>query len=152
VPDFASGGYACSKYCDLADGAGERSCSALCPNGIVEVWRDEPLEVAGAYCMPGSGGVCDPLAPACDAGQGCFGYDPPACEMPGDGPVGAECDFLNTLCVAGTTCIGVEGSGTYYCQPYCDPAPAAAGANACSALCPNAFWQFDGYGICIPNE
>lgn len=61
---------------------------------------------------------------------------------------------LGNPCAPGAECIGIQGGSGSYCQPYCDPAPGAAGPDACSKLCPNYYWNFHegAYAICIPDQ
>jgi hypothetical protein len=148
--DFTGAGYRCARFCDLKDPASPKACDTLCPNLYAEVYSETTLQSVGAYCLGGVGDTCSPLAPNCGAGQGCTGFDPPLCQTLGTTPVGQECSQLGGSCVAGSTCVGVQGSTKLYCQPYCDPEPTAAGPNACNTLCPNAFWMYDDFGLCIP--
>lgn len=142
----------CSAYCKPDDPSSPQSCDTLCPGAYIEIYGEDPLAPVAVQCLPGAGGVCDPLAPQCDAGQSCQDYEPAACRAVGTTAIGEECDFIAGSCVAGATCIGIQGSTKRFCEPYCDTAPAAAGANACATLCPNGFFEFGAYGVCIPPE
>lgn len=144
------GSHRCSRYCDENNPAAANACDNVCPNRFAEVISTETLVPVGAICYGGANGICDPLAPHCGPGQACASYDPPVCQTAGTTPAGQECDLINGTCAPGATCVGVQGSSKLYCQPFCDMAPGATGPNACSTLCPNAFWDYDTYGLCIP--
>lgn len=141
----------CTPYCDPEDPTAPKACAKLCPGNEVVIYDSVAIAPIGAYCLPGTGGACNPLAPSCSPTQGCYGIDTTACELAGTTPARAECvGLFEETCVPGTTCAGIQGSAKQYCQPYCDPAPSATGPKACATLCPGAFWDFDSYGICIP--
>jgi hypothetical protein len=141
----------CTPYCDPANPNAPKACAKLCPGNEVEIYAGETFTRVGAYCIPGTGGACNPLAPNCSSGQGCYGLEATACEPAGTTPARAACNgMFEETCVPGTTCVGLQGAAQQYCQPYCDPAPAAAGAKACAVLCPGAFWEFGSYALCIP--
>jgi hypothetical protein len=150
VGAFVSGVATCTRYCDPQNPTSAKSCDLLCPGASLEIYATS-TELAGAQCLPGAGGECDPLAPKCDAGQTCQGFEPAACTAVGTTAIGAPCDFFNGSCVAGATCIGVQGADQLFCQPYCDPV-ALTGANACATLCPLDFFDFETYGICVPAQ
>jgi hypothetical protein len=140
----------CAPYCDLEDVASPKACEALCPGSYVTVVDDETFAEVGAYCLSGAGGACDPLAPDCEPGQGCYGVQATSCQLAGQTAQGEACIELGTDCVPGTTCVGLQGSANRFCQPYCDPSATASGSDACMTLCPGEFWEFEGYGICMP--
>ncbi len=148
--DVLAGGTKCVRYCDPSNAASPKSCGVLCPDSFVEITDDKTFATVGATCFAGAGGPCAPLAPHCDAGQGCFGFEHPACQTVGTTAAGMECAAIGGTCAAGSTCVGRQGSAKLYCVPYCDLAPTAAGANACNTLCPGNFWPYDGFGLCIP--
>ncbi len=148
--DVLGGGYKCVRYCDPSNPASSKSCEVLCPDAFVEIVGEETLATVGATCFVGAGGPCAPLAPHCDAGQTCSGFEQPACQAVGTTSAGMECDPIGGTCAAGLTCVGLQGSAKLYCQPYCDMDPTAVGANACSTLCPDKFWPYEGFGLCIP--
>ena len=103
-----SGQLVCTPYCDLENDTAPNACAVLCPNNEVEIWDDETMAPIGAFCIPGTGGTCDPLAQDCGPNQGCFGFEMPVCEGIGDVPSGGECAaiFGNT-CQKGSTCMSV---------------------------------------------
>ena len=138
----ARDGYTCAAYCDPKSNGDGKSCDKLCRGNYVVFEDAEHDAVAGAYCDPSTGGSCDPLAPSCPAGQGCYGFKPPRCVAVGASPKGAECHFAND-CAPGLACIGIEASK---CLPYCDVK--GNGPGSCKALCPAAYWDYDSFGIC----
>ena len=83
---------------------------------------------------------CDPLAPTCDAGQGCYfdgqGY---SCAPEGTIPAGQACTNVGQ-CVPGAECFN-DG----LCHQWCDPAATStcAANEACTDI-------GDGMGICLP--
>ncbi|HYQ16170.1 MAG TPA: hypothetical protein VEQ58_10445, partial [Polyangiaceae bacterium] len=148
---FAGGSF-CARYCDALDATSAKSCDLLCPNLFSLDDDVSDMELGGAHCFGGIGDQCNPLAPDCNGDQACFGYDPPLCQTAGTTPAHGECDGLDSTCAPGSTCVGIQGSDKLYCQPYCDPASGATGAKACATLCPDNFWPYDGFGLCIPND
>jgi hypothetical protein len=140
----------CAPYCNHLDPLAVDACDVLCPNAFTPIYHGETLEELGAHCFGGAGGVCNPLGDDCEQGLACSGWDPPGCHLPGDLPLGAQCSPLEDLCVPGTTCIAVQGSDNRSCQPYCDNVNPTA-ANGCETLCGAGAFQFDAFGICIPN-
>ena len=150
--DVLAGGYKCVRYCDPSNPASPKACATLCPDAFIEIVGEATLQTVGATCFVGAGGPCAPLAPQCDPGQSCAGFEHPACGAVGTTAAGMECDYIAGTCVAGSTCVGLQGSQKVYCQPYCDMAPTAAGPNACATLCPDDFWPYEGFGLCIPPD
>jgi hypothetical protein len=152
-PDFNDlGALVCTPYCDLEDASSPKACATLCPGNEVQVFGEE-LEPIGAFCEVGTGGACDPLMPSCETGQSCYDFEPAACGPVGTLMPGADCvRGLSENCVPGYTCAGIAGESMQYCLPYCDFAPGATGPDACSTLCPDAYWDFVTYGLCMPPE
>jgi hypothetical protein len=140
----------CAPYCDSLDASSEQACAKLCPAAIVSLRAAAGSDEVVTGCLPGAGGACDPLAPECDDGSACYGTQATGCAVAGSVAQGQECSAGPTDCVPGTTCVGRQGSVARYCQPYCDPANAAAD-NACATLCPGAFWTLGSYGLCMPD-
>ena len=140
----------CAPYCDMNNPTAANSCETLCPDRWAPVTNTDTLEDVAAFCYAGAGGACDPLAQDCPEGQACTGLDAPACDLVGTTARFGDCTGLGS-CVEGSTCVGVEGEDTFYCQPYCDPAAEAPAEIACATLCPDGAWEYEGYSVCVPE-
>jgi hypothetical protein len=140
----------CAPYCDPFDAGSAQACATLCPDAFVDLADEDGVDV-GAFCLAGAGGACEPLDPQCDPGSACYGTDAPTCGAAGSTAEGETCIPPITQCVAGTTCVSVQGADSSTCQPYCDPAASASGETACATSCPGRFWTYDGFGVCIPE-
>ena len=65
------GAFVCADYCDLNDATSAKACSSFCRGNYTSTSSrvgDKPV----AYCEAHNGAVCDPLAPQCPTGQGCY--------------------------------------------------------------------------------
>lgn len=117
------------------------------------MYGSEPSAPVAAYCHGGSARACDPLLQDCPDGKVCTGQDIASCEIPGCEVRGQICvEGAGTVCEAGSTCIGLAGAPTDFCQPYCDPSSTAPAELACSSLCPQGAWEFGTYAICMPDD
>jgi hypothetical protein len=143
--------FACVPYCDHVDANAANACAKLCPTLFSPIYAGESLEAKGAICFAGAGGACEPLLQDCDPGQNCTGLDVTGCEPAGTIKAGESCLALGGGCEKGTVCVGVQGEPDQFCQPYCDNAAEAVGAQACPTKCPGGHWDYPGYGICIPD-
>ncbi|HEV8550485.1 MAG TPA: hypothetical protein VGQ57_15680 [Polyangiaceae bacterium] len=136
-------GYACAAYCEPDDRGSSKSCDKICSGNYVAVEAQESGAVVGGYCEPGTGGGCDPLAPHCGPGQGCYDWKPARCLAVGTRGPRQSCQYAND-CAPGLTCIGVE---SLTCEPYCDP-KSKSGPASCRAMCQADFWDYGSFGIC----
>jgi hypothetical protein len=143
--------FTCAPYCDHVNADAANACAKLCPTLFSPIYSGDSLVEKGAICFAGAGGACDPLLQDCKAGQTCTGLDITGCEPAGTGKAGEVCPALGGGCEKGTVCVGIQGEPDQFCQPYCDNAPGATGANACATKCPGGAWDYDGYSVCIPN-
>lgn len=140
----------CAPYCDQVNAAAPNACATLCPTGFSPIYDVETLAELGAFCFGGSGRACNPVLQDCEAGKACAGLDATGCEVPGTSKLGEVCLPFGATCEKGSVCVGVLGEPNQYCQPYCDLAPGASAATACSTKCANGVWEYTGYGVCIP--
>jgi len=136
-------GFACAAYCDANDAHSPAACAKLCAGSAVRMLDPKTSNVVGAYCDPGSGSTCNPLAQNCGSGQACYDWEPARCLDAGKLGEGEKCTFAND-CAKGLACTGV---GSLKCLPYCDP-NAHGTPSACSTLCPGSFWDYDSFGVC----
>lgn len=142
----ASDAFVCVDYCDAEDAASPKACLSFCPDGnYVSLTSSQTGEKPSAYCLPHSGPICDPLAPQCPTGQGCYAS---SCYPAGAQNKGQTCQYAND-CQSGLTCV-FDSTGSFTCQAYCDPKNASS-ANACAVLCPNHFSHMSEIlGLCLP--
>jgi hypothetical protein len=138
--------FLCAAYCDEVNLDAERGCHTICPGSYVWVSDSLTETRVGAYCEPGVGSSCDPLAPACPMDQACYSWEPPRCLAAGAIAEGAVCTYTND-CAPGLGCIGAEGDDPR-CERYCDLASTGA-ANSCDTVCDGDAWTFDGFGLCM---
>jgi hypothetical protein len=123
---------ACERgsMCFSVDEMGQGTCTSLCVGDDSASLCEDPDEVCVesgsglALCLSG----CDPLAPQCPAGQGCYPlYPGPVCLADASGDAGAAgdpCGFASA-CDPGLVCAGaslleecMDGSGC--CTEPCD--------------------------------
>ncbi len=140
-------GFVCTPYCNLNDAA-EKACSTLCPTGTVSLVDPESLEEGPAFCLPGYGPACDPLASDCPDGQACYGAFEPSCSVAGDVPVGSPCTVGGEACEPGATCLGFDDVGAY-CVAFCDPDGLVAD-KACDTLCERGEVTAGESTVCAP--
>ena len=138
--------FACADYCNASDTNAADFCGKACPGSYIFLEDQQSGAVVGGFCEPGTGDSCDPLAQACPDGQACYSWQPSRCLAAGELAQGAVCQFAND-CAPGLACIG--STAQHYCSPYCDVAP-TTGESACATLCPDAFWDYDDFGVCMP--
>jgi hypothetical protein len=147
-----SGVSMCAPYCDHVDDAAPDACAVLCPTSFSPIFHPQTLEALAATCFGGASGACNPVAQDCPSPRVCTGIDVVGCDLPGTTAIGAECFPLGSVCVKGSTCVGIQGAQKSYCQPYCDASPTAEAQVACSTLCPGGAWPYEGYSLCIPTQ
>jgi hypothetical protein len=146
VPDDSvRDGYTCAPYCDAIDPGSEQGCSAVCPGNYIYLADHQTNEIAGGYCDPSTGKSCDPLAPECPSGQGCYAWEPSVCFTAGTIAKGQPCQYTND-CAPGLACIDF-GDGLA-CLPYCDPTIALS-AKSCETLCPGNAEDHGTFAICM---
>jgi hypothetical protein len=138
--------FACAAYCNASDTTAPDFCGKACLGGYIYLDDNQTGDIVGGFCEPGTGGSCDPLASNCPQGQGCYSWQPARCLGAGKLAKGAVCQYSNE-CEPGLACIGTTAEN--HCTPYCDM-EATSGDQACSTLCPNAFWDYDDFGVCMP--
>jgi hypothetical protein len=133
----------CHRVCDLWGGG--LSCQGLA--GQHPLYNCSTVNGSQRYgvCW-GVGAYCDPLAPACGAGEVCGldGRGNTVCQPAGAAVRDGPCSLSTNCGVGQGMCIDL-GAGQYCRQP-CNPAQAGAcgGAARCTQLIGEA------YGICLP--
>lgn len=148
LTDDDGNGGACVEFCDA---------NMQCPGGgSCSIYNDGSLPI----CLTN----CDPLAPDCPEGQGCYtsaGSNEFVCfkysGMNGEGAPGDECNFLNQ-CQPGTACLApasVEGCASQAgcCSLYCDlsdPDPEADcnPTEVCEVVLTDPPPQYADVGVC----
>jgi hypothetical protein len=138
--------FRCAPYCDQEDLDGERGCATLCLGSYIQVADSLTRTVAGAYCDPGEGSSCDPLAPTCPTGQACYSWEPARCLTAGSLAQGEVCAYSSD-CAPGLGCIGESGAALR-CERYCD-LETTGESTSCDTVCPGDAWTFDGFGLCM---
>ena len=144
-PLSAPGTFVCTEYCDPTDDTSPKACKFYCEGNYSFTSADQST----AYCNPHEGSdpgpTCDPLAPQCPTGQGCYDSH---CFPAGTLKKGQTCAAANDC--EGTLACSLDATSGLTCQPYCDP-KSASSANACAVLCPNHFSHLqETLGVCLP--
>jgi hypothetical protein len=128
-------------------------CTPFCGGDLASPTCPPSRSCVGSDVLPLCLLQCDPLAPGCGVGEGCFPIgDVFVCVGAGDVDAQGECTFANE-CVAGTACVfgGAdddcpEGADAC-CATYCDLAePSCPGDAACVPF--GDIPGFDDVGLC----
>jgi len=144
-PLSAPGTFVCTEYCDPNDDSSPKACKSHCEGNYSFTDADTTTAYCDPHQGPDPGPTCDPLAPQCPTGQGCYDSH---CLPVGTVKKGQSCAAAND-CDSKLTC-SFEATSGLTCQPYCDP-KSAASANACAVLCPNHFSHLqETLAVCLP--